>query len=127
MDALPVERDEAGLLRSSLEHVVQALELTGGTAVDECGVEVTTLQGWLRNVGSTEAAAGAVVALLTRDGAGVRELGRASLEAPLAPGERASVAIFVPRAGLADAWIAEVSPAHPDECDLGNDRVDGVP
>lgn len=30
VDDLTVERDEAGLLRSSLEHVVQALELTGG-------------------------------------------------------------------------------------------------
>lgn len=108
-------------------HPDLAVGIAGVTTADECEIDTTTLTGWIRNLGSVEAAPGATVRLLTGDSAGIRELATTTIPEPVAPGERLPVSITAARADLGTLWVVEVLPAHTDECDIGNDRAEGVP
>lgn len=94
-------------------------------ATHECGA--TTLAIDLRNQGSVEAAAGALLRVYGVVGGVLVEATSVAVADAIGPGEHVLADVVLDDALVGGGWVVEVIPAHDDECDRVNDRVEGWP
>lgn len=95
------------------------------TAPEECDDVRTVFEVDVRNRGSVDAAAGAMLTLYGRSGGDLRVVAEVALPA-IAVGERLVAKLVADVADLGTLWVVDVS-TEIDDCNQVNNRVEGRP